>query len=164
MGIYGNATGGFGMPKTLVLVDENNNELTGVVVDDVAVFDATLNDIRAGKVAANAEGVVTGTKEIPSYNTTEGRKLIPAGSQCTLYITDYDYTRLQAMICTYNTTLDDSVAAEKVIVNDNVYDVRSTTSIAVVQKDDANSCIHFGFINTSDQPCVIRYFSYKEML
>lgn len=164
MGVYGNATGGFGMPKTFVLVDENNNELTGVVTGEEIVFTAGLNDIRAGKVAANAEGVVTGTKDIPSYNTTEGRKLVPAGSQFVLSIPNYDYTRLQAIICSYNTTLDDSVATEKVVINDNVYGVQSTTSIAVVQKNDNGFYIDFGISNTSDQPYLIRYFTYKEIL
>lgn len=164
MSIRGNAVIPPAALRTVIIEDETGTTLTGVVVDDMVVFDATLNDIRVGKVAANAEGVVVGTKVIPSYNTTEGSKLVPAGSQFTLYITNYDYTRLQAMICAYNTTLDDSVATGKVVINDNVYDVQSTTSVAVVQKDDDNSCIHFGITNTSDQPYVIRYFTYKEIL
>lgn len=60
-GLYGNATGGFGMPKTFVLVDENGNELTGIVVGEEVIFTATASDIVAGKTAATAEGVVTGT-------------------------------------------------------------------------------------------------------
>lgn len=62
-GILGNATGGFGVPKTLVLVDENNNELTAVVTEDVVVFTATAEDIKSGKTAATEEGIVTGTHE-----------------------------------------------------------------------------------------------------
>ena len=62
-GILGNAAGGFGMPKTFVVIDDNNNELTGVVTDEVVVFTATVADITAGKTAAIAEGIVTGTRE-----------------------------------------------------------------------------------------------------
>lgn len=61
MGIYGNAAGGFCMPKTFVVIDENNNELTGVVVDEEVVFTATVADIAYGKTAAITEGVVVGT-------------------------------------------------------------------------------------------------------
>lgn len=60
-GLYGNAAGGFGMPKTFVLVDENGNEIIGVVVGEKVVFTATAADIVSGKTAATEEGVVTGT-------------------------------------------------------------------------------------------------------
>lgn len=60
--IYGNLVGGIvGYGKTFVLVDENNNELTGVVVDELTVFDATAEDIKLGKVAGTDSGVVIGT-------------------------------------------------------------------------------------------------------
>lgn len=60
--ICGNLVGGVvGYGKTFVLVDENNNELTGVVVDSEVIFTATPEDIKLGKVAAIDSGVVTGT-------------------------------------------------------------------------------------------------------
>ncbi len=60
--IYGNLVGGIvGYGKTFVLVDENNNELTGVVVDEETIFTATAEDIKFGKIAATDSGVVTGT-------------------------------------------------------------------------------------------------------
>ena len=61
MGIYGNATGGFCLPKTFILIDENNNELTGIVVGEEVVFTATTSDIAYGKTAGTADGVVVGT-------------------------------------------------------------------------------------------------------
>ena len=62
MSINGNLVGGIvGYGKTFVIVDENNNELTGVVVDELTVFDATAEDIKQGKVAATDSGIVTGT-------------------------------------------------------------------------------------------------------
>ena len=162
-GILGNATGGFGFPKTYILTDENGNELTGVYVESETIFTATDNDVRKGMVYAGDGGVSTGSKNIPSYNTTEGRKVITNGSKFVIPIPDYDYTRLQAIICSYNTSLDDSVSTEKVVINDNVYDVQSTTSLSVVVKDSVNSGIDLGITNTSGNVCLIRYFTYKEI-
>ena len=165
MSIYGNAVGGItGYGKTFILQDENGNEVVGTVVDDLMVFDADpLTDIREGKTAVTDQGVVTGAKKIPSYNTNEGRRLITNGSAFVIPSSNYDYTRLQAMICSFNTNMDDSVSTEKVIINDNVYDVQSTVSLSVVVKDDVNAGIDFGIINTSGKPCLIRYFMYKEI-
>ena len=60
--ICGNLVGGItGYGKTFVLVDENNNELTGVVVDEITLFTATAEDIKLGKTAAVDSGIVTGT-------------------------------------------------------------------------------------------------------
>ena len=60
--ICGNLVGGIvGYGKTFILVDENNNELTGVVVDEVTLLTATAEDIKEGKVAAVDSGIVTGT-------------------------------------------------------------------------------------------------------
>ena len=61
IGVYGNAVGGSGMPKTFVIVDSNNNEFTGIVVGQETIFTATASDITAGKVAGTSEGVVEGT-------------------------------------------------------------------------------------------------------
>lgn len=52
-------TGGYG--KTFILVDDNNNEITGVVVDKLTLFDATAEDVKLGKVAASDKGIITGT-------------------------------------------------------------------------------------------------------
>lgn len=60
--ICGNLVGGIvGYGKTFVLVDENNNEITGVLVDEFTVFDATAEDITLGKTAATDSGIVIGT-------------------------------------------------------------------------------------------------------
>ena len=63
VGMYSNVTGGFGMPKSFVLVDGNNNKYTGVVVGEEVVFTATAADIVEGKTAGTSEGVVVGTHE-----------------------------------------------------------------------------------------------------
>lgn len=163
--VYGNAVGGIvGYGKTFVLTDENGNELTGVVTGEEVIFTADpVVDIREGKVAATDAGIVTGSKQIPSYNTNEGRRIITHGSEFAIPSSDYDYTNLQAIICSFNTNIDNSVSAEKVVINDNVYDVQSTESISSIQKDSTTTSIKFGIVNTSGKPCLIRYFMYKEI-
>lgn len=61
-GLYGNATGGFCNPQTYILTDGNGKEITGVLVENVTVFDATTDDVRLGKhgnrhlILANEQG------------------------------------------------------------------------------------------------------------
>ena len=59
--ICGNMVGGLIPLKTLILVDENGNEVVGTAVENLTIFDATAEDIKLGKVAATDSGVVTGT-------------------------------------------------------------------------------------------------------
>lgn len=60
--IYGNVIGGGSASlKTLMIVDENNNEYVGVVVDEEVIFTATAEDIKLGKIAASDSGIVVGT-------------------------------------------------------------------------------------------------------
>ena len=61
MGIYGNAIGSFGSPKTFLLVDESGEEYIGVVVGEEVVFTATAEDIKKDKVAGTSDGVTIGT-------------------------------------------------------------------------------------------------------
>ena len=146
-----------------ILVDEDGNEYPAVLVDEETMFDATANDIREGKVAATESGVTVGTKEIPSYHTLEGVKLIPAGKEFTITgIKNYDYTKLQAIICPFNNTLTDSVSSEKVVIDDKVYEVGSSDELSVVSVDSDNKSINFGITNESSISYVIRYFTYKE--
>ena len=165
--IYGNTVGGSGgggIGKTFILQDEDGNELVGVVVDQNVIFDATANDIRAGKVAATMEGVTTGEKDIPAYNTSEGYKLIPVGSAVKITgAKDYEYTKLQVLICAFNTQASDSVATEKVSIDGKVYAVNSTDVISSVTVESENKAINLGITNNGEKPLIIRYFMYKEI-
>lgn len=149
---------------TYVLVDEIGNEVPAVFVEQETRFTATENDIRIGTTAVNDNGVVTGTKEIPAYHTTEGYKRIAAGEELTIpmYSDRCQYTRFQAIVCSYNTSSADSVAAEMVVINDNVYYVQSVNAIASVTVDTENQTIKLGITNDSDGYFVIRYITYKE--
>lgn len=160
--IYGNSIG-TEIDRTFIIQDANGNELVATIVDKQIVFDATPNDIRIGKVAATQNGVVTGEKEIPIYQTWEGFTLIPNGSKVVITTKHYDYTKLQAIICSYGTSLTTSVSAEKVCINDRVYPVRSTTAETTIIKNDELTQIDFDMKNESGSPFVIRYFMYKEV-
>ena len=149
--------------ETYILSDDFGNEVVAVLVDNEVIFDATANDIRIGKVAATEEGVTTGTKEIPSYNTVEGNKIIMPGKQFILTGQDYDYTKLQALICDFNTSLRNSVSTEQVAIDNAVYAVESTTVVATLTKHDDKEAIDFGVSNNSTRPKVIRYVYYREI-
>lgn len=150
--------------STYILVDENGYEVPAVLVDEPVMLTANATtDIRKGMTAVTEEGIVTGEKEIPAFHTTEGFKGIPNGSKFVLPMSDYDYTKMQAIICLFNTNMTDSVAAEKVVIYDNVYPVRSTVPEAQIVIDNVNERIDFGITNTSGKMCLIRYFTYKEI-
>jgi len=164
---YGGSSGGGDPNGTLYLLeDEAGNQVYATLVgDEVVPITATANDIRAGKTAVTDDGIITGEKEIPAYHTTEGVQITPAGSACTIFIPDfnrYDYTKLQAIVCEFNSTITDSVAAQSVCIDDNVYAAGNTSSIAVVSLDHENKQIVLGITNETDKPLIIRYFTYKE--
>jgi uncharacterized protein YabE (DUF348 family) len=60
--INGNMVGSYSqIGKTFTLVDEDGNEISGVVVDQEVIFTATDSDVRQGKVYASDNGVSVGT-------------------------------------------------------------------------------------------------------
>lgn len=144
-----------------ILVDEDGNEIPAVLTDEEVDLTATANDIREGAVAVTDDGVITGKKEIPSYHTFEGYRVVTNGSDFTIPHEKYDYTKFQAIICAFNTSLMDSVAAKKIAVYDKVYNVDSTESLSSITKDDG--WIDLGIINDSGRTCILRYFMYKEI-
>lgn len=150
---------------TYILVDEDGNEVPAVFVENETRFTATANDIRIGTTAITDSGVTEGTKEIPSYIVTEGFKVITDGSEYVITFPDdlFDFTKLQAIICPFNSSLDDSVAAEKVVIGDAVYDVNSTEPLAMVTRDIDTKSINFGITNDSGAISILRFFTYKEV-
>ena len=165
--ISGNMVGSYSqMGKTFILVDESGNEITtGVVVDQETVFTATDNDVREGFVYASDEGVSTGTKDIPIYRTEAGFRSVLPGQSFTIpkSIHDlYDYTKLQCIIAPYNTSVTDSVAADKVVIDDCVYSTGSTSKISDVVKNNETKSIDLNITNDSDVNYIIRYFMYRE--
>jgi hypothetical protein len=63
--ISGNIVGTLSAPlRTIVLTDENGEELVGVITDSEVIFTATDNDVLEGKVYATDSGVSVGTLKI----------------------------------------------------------------------------------------------------
>lgn len=148
---------------TYILVDEEGNEISAVYVDSEVVLDATDNDVRKGATYVSDTGVSTGTKVIPSYNTHQGYRIIMPGSKFAHSGEHYDYTKMQAIICSFNTKVSDSVSAEKVSLNNFVYNVNSIDSISTVTINTTNENIDFGISNDTDAMKVLWYFYYKEI-
>ena len=156
------------IPRSYIFVDENGNEMAGVLVSQETVFDATENDVREGKVFASELGVKTGTKFIPPYNTVSGKRKIASGQSLVIPLYDTltlsDYTELQVIVCDYNTSFADSVSAAKVVIDSKVYSVGEIDVVAEVIKDTENNKINLGITNEGENDCLIRYLLYKEIV
>lgn len=147
---------------TYILVDEAGTEIPAVFVESKQTFTATPNDIRIGMTAVTDSGVTVGEKEIPAYNTYQGYRVIPAGSAVKHHTKKYQYTKLQALICSYNTSLSDSTSTEKVAIDGKVYAVKSSIPIAQITTNAEDGAIEFGVSNDTTVPQILWYFYYKE--
>ena len=166
MAIYGNPVGGALNAKTFILeVNDRKTEIAATVVGEETVFDATPNDVRTGKKFATSSGVEVGAKDIPTYRTAQGAVIIKPNENFSIVLegySQYDYTKLQCLISKFNTSVDDSVAVDKVVIGDNVYAVNSTIPLAAVTKDAATKSIKLNIKNESSVDYVLRYFTYRE--
>lgn len=162
--IYGNATGGFGMPKMIEITDENGNTVIGAVTDSAINLDATRNDVKIGKKFASNDGISEGT-DTKTYRTTYGVKGILPGESFTILLDkydSYDYTRFQAVIAEFNTTLSDSTSVVQTALNDVVYNVNSATKVSDVSKNLLTKSIDLNITNNTDNTYVIHYMTYRE--
>ena len=166
--IYGNPVGGALNAKTYQLeCNGGTAEIMAVVVDEETIFDADVSDVRAGKVFATNNGVKVGTKNIPAYNTCAGYRIIAPNEEFKIVLSAsdlYDYTNLQCIICPFNTSISDSVAADRVVIDGNLYEVNSSTVLSEVTKDATEKAIKLGITNDSSSSYIIRLFTYKEEL
>lgn len=164
--IYGNPVGGALNAKTYQLeCNGGTAKIMAVVVDEETIFDADVNDVRAGKVFATNNGVKVGTKNIPAYNTCAGYRIIAPNEEFKIILSAsdlYDYTKLQCIICPFNTSISDSVAADKVVIDGSLYEVNSSTVLSEVTKDATEKAIKLGITNDSSSSYIIRLFTYKE--
>ena len=62
--IFGNMIGGVAPLRTVILVDDDGNEVVGIITDSEVVFTAEDSDVRKGKIYASDKGVSVGTLEI----------------------------------------------------------------------------------------------------
>lgn len=163
-GLYGNATGGFGIPKMVEIVDGNGNTLVGTVTDSAVVFDATREDVKVGKMFASNDGVQEGI-DTKTYRTTQASRAILPGESFSIPLVSndrYNYTKFQAMIAKFNITIDDSVSVNKIVFNDVVYDVNSTAKLSNVAKNTLTKSIDLNITNSTSDTYVIHYSTYKE--
>ena len=165
MSIAGNLVGSYSqIGKTFIIEDSDGNEIAGVVVDQETVFTATDNDVREGYVYAGDHGVSIGTKIIPNYHTTMGTNTIAPGEAFAIHDENYDYDFMQVVICSYRTSLADSVEATMIVIDDYVYMVGSTEPVARIEKDHENKQINLNIINNTGNSQIIRYMLVKEIL
>ena len=159
-GYWSNATGGFGFPKTYILTDENGNELTGIYVESETVFTATDNDVREGMVYAGDGGKSVGSKIIPNYYASCGKKFVLKNNEATITVPEYNYNNLIVTIFTYNTSLSQSVVSTYVSIDDAMYVAGSDTKVSDIIVDEENEQINLGII--ANEKSVLRYFILKE--
>lgn len=165
--IVGNSVGGASPLKTLILEDPSGLEITGVVTESEQVLTAVASqDIREGKVAITSDGIVTGSKRIPAYETTQSNYCVLPGASFSIPLEDYDkydYTKFQCMIAKYNTSPSDSVTVDRVVINNNVYAVNSSTVLSSVTKNKDTKSIDLNINNNTDDTYIIYYVTYKEV-
>lgn len=159
-GILGNATGGFGMPRSFVVVDGDGNEFTAVSVENVTVFDATPMDVRINKTFASDNGVQVGMKTIPSYHTRYGYKFALPGSEVKISVPEYDYNNLFVTVTTYDNSVNGSLYSTYVAIDGKMYVAGSATKISDITVDTENEQINLGM--TVTEKSVVRYLVTKE--
>lgn len=151
--------------KTIILKDKEGNELvTGVVTEQEKRFDAKVTDVRINKKFVNDEGALTGENTI-TYRTYQSSRLVLPAENYTIQLNhfdQYDYTKLQCIIAKFNTSLEDSTAADKVVIGDNVYAVNSTDVLSVATKNADTKSIDLNIVNDTEDMYLIHFFTYKE--
>ena len=165
MTISGGLVGSYSqLGRTLVLVDEAGNELTGVITENVQILDATPADVKIGKTFAGDEGILEGT-DTKTYRTTQGMQGVPVGASISIPLShydQYDYTKFQCIITSFNTNLTNSTAAIKISLNDNIYNVGSTDVLSSISKNAENKTIDLNIVNDTGNIVVVNYMTCKE--
>lgn len=121
---------------------------------------ATANDIRINTSAITDVGYTEGTKEIPSYYSSYGKKLVLADKTATITSHETDYSALMITIAPLSSTVDESVAINYVSVDDSVYEAVTGTKVSDITKDLDNEEINLGI--TVTEKSVLRYFVVRE--
>ena len=160
MSIHGNSVGNKAPIKTLILVDENGNELTGVITGSEVIFDATANDVREGKTFASNDGIQVGKKVIPPYYASYGSRIIAANSVATIPVPEYQYSYLMVVICPYNVSEGQSVVSTYISIGDAMYVANSNQKVSDIVVDVENEQINLGIIVS--EKSVLRYCVIKE--
>lgn len=165
MSISGGLVGSYSqMGKTFILEDENGNEVLAVMTGRETMLTATADDIKIGKVAATEDGIVNGL-DTKTYRTTQASRLILPNTEFSIPLDKYDiynYTKFQCIISKFNTSLNDSVETDKVVINDSVYLVNSTDAISQVTKNSNTKSVDLNIINDTNLIYMVHYMTCKE--
>lgn len=150
--------------KTFILTDEDGTEITGVVTDQEQVFSASVADVKIGKTFASNEGIKTG-EDTKTYRTTHASWCIRPGESFSIPLEDndkYDYTKFQAVIAPFVTTHEDSLAVEKTVLYDGVYNAGSSVKVSDVTKNSDTKSVELNITNNTENSFVVTYNTYKE--
>lgn len=162
--IAGNMVGGTAPLRTLIITDADGNEFVGVVTENAQVFDASPSDVRINKTFVSDNGIGVGENTI-TYRTTEGSELIMPGSEFIITglheYNKYNYTKMQCVIAKYVSSTD-KTAIEKIVLNDNVYNVGSSAVISNIEKDAELKTVKLNITNNTDSVYIIYFFTYAE--
>ena len=164
--ISGNMVGMYStIGKTLLFVDESGNEVTGVVTENMQMFDATPADVRINKTFVSDNGIGIGENTI-TYRTSEGSEYILPGlkfcvSDLGTY-NEYNYTKLQCIIAKYSSNQNERASAEKIVLNDSVYNVGSSVVLSTVTKNADDKSIDLNIVNNTEDIYIIYFFTYAQ--
>lgn len=121
---------------------------------------AGANDIRLNTSAITNDGYTEGTKDIPAYFATYGRKFVLADNEVTLTSPEFNYKNIMVTIAPFNSSVDESVEVNYASIDDSMYEANSTTKVSDITVDLENETIHFGI--TVSELSVLRYFVVRE--
>lgn len=163
-GLYGNATGGFGMPKMIEIVDGNGSTIIGTVTDSAVTFNATRDDVKVGKVFASNDGVQEGT-DTRTYRTTVGNKIIQPGENISIPLSEYDkynYTKFQGVIVIYNSDYSTNVNVVGITIDDYVFSSSTSNKLSTITKNSVTKSIDFNVKNDTQNAYEVFYSTYHE--
>lgn len=165
--ISGNMVGGGSAPlKTVILEDENGNEVVGIVTESPVILTARPSDIKIGKTAAIDSGVVEGENTI-NYRTEVSNRLILPGEDFSIPLYDYnqyDYTKFQCIIVVFDSDYNTNVELLGVSINDSIFSAETSEKVSDITKNHNTKSIDLNLTNTTDKIYSIRYFTYHEEL
>ena len=164
MSVYGNMIGGVsGLGKTFIFEDAEGNNFTGVVTENLQIFDARPSDVKLGKVFA-AEGGVRVGESTKTYKVRFESYLIFPGEEFSIpleHYDAYDCTKFYATISVFNTTEFDSTSVEKIVICDSVYSVGSINKLSDISRNAETKSIDLHLTNDTNNIYIINYNMYK---
>ena len=144
-----------------VTIDGETKTYATLYGEERAELTATANDIRKDTVAITDSGITIGEKDIPSYHSRTGKRILQAKSDVVIPThKHYNYTQLQCTIAKYRNSISDSVEVIASNIDNSLYEAMSTNKLSEITIDDSTQSVNLGIV--ADEKSVLRYFSMKE--